>query len=149
DDIQPDLDNSGSILAQNGTLGVSGAFRQTAGSTTLGPGGVSSASTFDMSGGTLNGAGTFTGDLTSGGNVSPGSSPGVINIAGNYAQSSTGTLTIELAGLGAGQFDQLNVSGTTMLDGTLNVSLLSYAPPNGTVFPVMTFASRSGDFAVK
>jgi uncharacterized repeat protein (TIGR01451 family) len=149
-DFQPDLANSGSIKAQSGTIGVSGAFSQTAGSTTLGPGNVSSNSTFNMTGGTLAGAGTFTGDVNNNsGNVSPGSSPGIFNITGNYTQGGTGTMTIELAGSGAGQFDQVNVTGNVTLDGTLNVSLLSYAPPNGTVFPVLTFAGRTGDFAAK
>lgn len=148
--IQPDLDNSGAIKALSGTIEADGAFSQTAGSTTLGPGNMTSSNIFNMSGGTLAGAGTFTGDVNnSGGNVTPGSSPGTLTITGNYTQGSGGTMTIELAGPAAGQFDQVNVSGGVTLDGTLDVSLLSYTPANGTVFPVLTFASRTGDFAVK
>lgn len=148
-DVQPDVANSGMIDALDGILNISGAFSQSAGATTLGPGSINSALPFAMSGGVLAGTGTFTGDVNnSGGNVSPGSSPGTLAITGNYTQGSGATMTVELAS--ASSFDQLNVSGSATLDGTLDVSLLGgYQPANGTVFPVLAFASRSGDFATK
>lgn len=148
-DVQPDVTNSGAIEALSGTLGVSGAFSQSAGSTTLGPGNISSTTPFALGGGTLAGSGTFTGDVNNtGGNVTPGFSPGTIAISGNYVQGASGTLTIEIAS--ASSFDQVNVSGSATLDGTLDVALLGgYMPPNGTVFAPLTFATRSGDFALK
>jgi uncharacterized repeat protein (TIGR01451 family) len=150
-DIQPDLSNAGSILALSGTISVGGAFSQTAGSTTLGPGSVASSSTFNMSGGELNGAGTFTGSVSNGGIVSPGSSPGVITITGSYTQTSSGTLSIEIGGPSAGQFDQLNVLGIANLDGTFTATLInSYIPANGTTWSPLTYAGgHSGVFATQ
>ena len=56
------------------------------------------------------------------GAVSPGSSPGILTINGNYTQTATGVLNIELAGPTPGtQYDQLIVSGTATLAGSLNL----------------------------
>jgi uncharacterized repeat protein (TIGR01451 family) len=44
----------------------------------------------------------------------------------------------------------LAVGSAATLDGTLNESLInSFMPANGDIFPVLTFASRTGDFATK
>lgn len=147
--VEPAFTNDGTLSAQIGTLSFD-ALTQNSGSITLGGGNIDVGTTLALNGGTLDGSGTITADVNnSGGNVSPGNSPGTINITGNYTQGSTGTMTIELAGTGAGQFDQVNVSGSATLDGTLNVSLLSYTPNNGDTWPPLTFSSRTGDFAVK
>src|SRR5205085_8584008 len=112
---------------------------------------ISATSPMVFNGGTLNGTGTITGDVNNaGGTLSPGLSPGTINITGNYTQGSTATMAIELAGATAGQFDVVNVTGGVTLDGTFSVALINgYVPTNGTSWTPFTFATRIGDFASK
>src|SRR5204863_300485 len=52
-------------------------------------------------GATLKGTGSFTGNVGNAGTVSPGNSPGIVTINGNYTQSSPGILNIEIAGTNA------------------------------------------------
>jgi len=82
-------------------------------------------------------------------NVGNGSTAGTIAITGNYTQGSSGALGIGIGGLTAGtQFDQLTVSGTATLAGTLNLSLVGgYMPSAGNSFQIITCGSRSGTFA--
>ena len=42
-------------------------------------------------------------------------------IEGDYEQTATGKLTIEVTGLGDGEFDVLNVTGNATLGGTLEM----------------------------
>jgi hypothetical protein len=74
---------------------------------------------------------------------------GVLSIGGNYTQTAGGTLNIHLGGTTVGsQYDQLQVHGVAALDGTLNVTLVNgFAPAAGNNFRILTFNSRSGDFA--
>jgi len=67
----------------------------------------------------LKGAGTLIGDVINQGTVAPGSSPGTLTIAGNFTQTGTGDLQIEVASMSV--FDQLVVTGTATLGGTLDV----------------------------
>jgi uncharacterized repeat protein (TIGR01451 family) len=149
-DIAPAFTNAGTVLALSGTMNFTASYTQTGGTTTLGPGGIAVTSPMQLNGGTLNGMGTLTGDLQNNATVSPGSTPPTctITVTGNYTQGATGALNIELGGVST--YDKLAVGGTATLDGTLNVSLINgYTPNNGDTFPVLTFATRSGDFAVK
>jgi T5SS/PEP-CTERM-associated repeat protein len=68
--------------------------------------------------GTLNAqGGLITGDVVNnGGMVTPGDATGTMSITGNYIQHS-GTLLMEIDGVGAGEFDQLDVSGLAEFDG--------------------------------
>src|SRR5262249_52985786 len=68
---------------------------------------------------------------------------------GNYTQTATGILDIEVGGLAYGtQHDALNVVGTATLGGTLNVIFRApYVPQDGDAFLVMFFGARAGDFA--
>lgn len=61
------------------------------------------------------------------GTISPGMSPGTLNITGDVDNDDTATLLIEIAGSGPGQFDLLNVSGTYDVDGELVIRFLSGA----------------------
>ncbi len=70
--------------------------------------------------GTLMGSGTIIGDVVNGGSLAPGNSVGTLNITGAYTQSATGSYDLEIEGTNG---DQLNITGTATLDGTLNVSL--------------------------
>ena len=63
-------------------------------------------------------------NVVNGGFITPGLSPGKLIIQGNYEQLPAGTLLIEIAGLNQGQFDLLEVSGNTVLDGTLELRFL-------------------------
>ncbi len=65
------------------------------------------------SSGTISGPGTVQGNVVSSGGTSPGSSPGILTITGNYTQSLPGYLLIEIAGLIPGtEYDRLNITGT-------------------------------------
>ncbi len=92
-------------------------------------------------GATLGGSGTV-GALTveAGGTLAPGNSPGILN-TGNVALTAGVTFEVEIAGtaLGAGGYDQLNVTGTVSLGGaTLDVSLLNaFVTPDAASFIII------------
>ena len=76
---------------------------------------------------------------------------GALAIVGNYAQTSAGIFQLELGGLTPGsQFDLLNVSGTTNLTGTLDVSLINgFFPAVGNTFTFLTSGgTRTGSFSI-
>lgn len=102
--------------------------------------------------GLITGLGTITlsgSTFTNHGTVAPGSSPGLLSFSGNYVQSPSGRLDIEIGGTNVGsQYDRFAIAGTATLDGTLQVRLLdNYVPAVSNSFRVLTFTSRSGDFA--
>ncbi len=84
----------------------------------------------------LGGSGVVTGNFINNGTVSPGNSPGTINVVGGYTQSSTGKLVIEIAS--ATSFDQLLISGPAALAGTLQVDTLGGYNPIGRTFTFLT-----------
>ena len=88
------------------------------------------------SGAFLLGSGTVDGNLSNAGTVSPGLSPGVIVVAGNYTQTAGGTLVMEFAS--AASFDQLLVTGAAVLDGTLQIDLLNGYQPVDEDFIIIT-----------
>ena len=75
--------------------------------------------------GLLGGNGSILGNLINGGLVSPGHSPGQIHVSGNYTQTPSGVLRIEIAGRDITQHDLLSVGGTARLDGTLQLVRLN------------------------
>jgi hypothetical protein len=102
-------------------------------------------------GGILSGAGWLNVNITNDGVVNPGSAgaAGTLTINGNYSQTATGSLNVDLGGTAAGSSDQLAVSGTATLGGRLNVATIgSFAPVFGNTFQVLTFGSSSGNFAL-
>ncbi len=67
-------------------------------------------------GSSLGGTGTVNGNVHADGTVFPGQSPGLLMVGGDYTQTDTGTLVIELGGLLAGtEFDLLDVTGDAEL----------------------------------
>lgn len=146
----PAFTNTNTVTLSSGTVAFNGGFTQSAGEVVL-TGGNMGGSSVVINGGKLAGSGTVTANVTNNALVMPGLSPGALTIIGNYAQTSAGTLQVELAGTTAGtQYDQVNVSGTATLDGTLDVSFIPpYIPNGGETYDVLTFASKSGDFATK
>jgi len=96
----------------------------------------------------LIGSGTLDSNLVNAGSVSPGASPGIITVDGDYTQDSSGTLAIELGGTTPGSgYDQLAVTGAVTFGGTLDVSLIpGFTPIADQSFTIMTYASRLGEF---
>ncbi len=116
----------------------------------LGNGTLNPGDTLNLaSGDSLIGSGTLAANLVNAGTVSPGNSAGGITIEGNYTQESTGVLDIQLGGTTAGtQYDQLTVTGTATMAGTLNVSLIDgFIPQVGDSFTILPYSTRSGGFS--
>lgn len=144
--------NTGIVEVQAGDLGfggVGGAFTQTAGVTRLAGGGVVSSVTLDIQGGALEGVGTVSANVASSGELRPGSSPGALTIEGSYAQTASGSLTIEIGGRTAGsEFDTLSVTGAATLAGRLDIQLVGgFEPDLGDRFAILDLGSRVGTFA--
>jgi hypothetical protein len=138
-----------------GTALIPQMYTQTSGSTVVRGGTLMSGPTLNtvqIQGGTLSGAGTVDAHVVnSGGTMAPGNSPGFLDVTGNYSQSAAGTLALEMAGRNAGtpEFDRLRVTGTTTLNGTVNLTLLNgFQPSAGEEFRVISSALRSGAFTV-
>ncbi|MGA3065611.1 MAG: PEP-CTERM sorting domain-containing protein [Tepidisphaeraceae bacterium] len=86
----------------------------------------------------LTGQGTIMGTVTNNGTIAPGTDPGVISVTGNLMN--TGGLDFSLASLTS--FDQLNITGSAALAGTIRITLLDgYQPQLGNAFSVLNFAS--------
>ena len=68
---------------------------------------------------------------------------------GDYTQQSAGVLEIQLGGTTAGtEYDQLTVTGTATMAGTLNVSLIDgFIPQVGDSFTILPYGTRSGGFS--
>lgn len=104
------------------------------------------------SGDSLIGSGILSANLVNGGTVSPGASPGIITVDGDYTQQADGILEIQLGGTTAGTgYDQLVVTGTATMNGTLTVSLLDgFMPELGDTFFIIDHSgegsSGTGDF---
>jgi len=140
----------GAQLTFNNVLGLNGNTLDKVGDGTVAINNVlaSSGGTVNCLVGTCTGSGTISGDLNNDATVSPGNSPGVMAIEGDYTQGDNGTLLIELAGTGAGtDYDRLQVGGEVSLDGTLEISLIDgFQPAPGDTFDILDFASLTGDF---
>lgn len=92
---------SGTIHLDGGTLRVIGAAA-------------------NIQGGSFTGFGTVDGSLTNSAEVSVGSDVGTLTVVGNYTQTATGTLRMDLNGADPGTgHDQLTVNGWVTLDGSL------------------------------
>ena len=112
------------VLANQGTLiiGVGSTFTVTGNYSGAGVAAVNgmlkAANVTVGSSGTLAGSGTVVANVVNHGLVSPGNSPGILTVTGNYTQGSDGVLNLEIGGAMPGSdYDQLNVSGVATLDG--------------------------------
>lgn len=93
----------------------------------------------------LKGSGLIAGNVVNNGTVAPGNSPGVLTVNGNFTQSSTGTLEIEIGSLSL--FDQLLISGNASLAGTLAVVPFDgFVLEYGQQFEFLQAGSVSGSF---
>lgn len=144
------LSGAGALIkAGSGLLTLSGANTHT-GVTTIAQGGVilqnsSLGQTNINAGAGLFGNGTIRGSLTNQGALSPGFSPGVIAVNGNFIQTASGSLFIELAS--PTLFDQVQVTGTSTLGGALVVSGLGgLAIQAGDTYRIIEATAINGQF---
>ncbi|MDQ6624154.1 MAG: hypothetical protein M3Y86_11815, partial [Verrucomicrobiota bacterium] len=102
-----------------------------------------------LNGGVLSGTGVIDGALSfNGGYISPGNSPGLIDVTGNYSQGSGATLIVEAAGGEADQFDRLQIGGSAALNGTIRVRTINgYVPLENDPFVPVGASSFSGAFS--
>lgn len=107
---------------------------------------VAATAMFD-GGGTLQNNGTLSGSfggeisIENRGMLNPGTSPGVITLDGDFVNRSNGTVNFELNGLGANQYDRINITGDASLDGTFNVTLGGFVPDWGDTWSIMSYSS--------
>ena len=141
--------NSGAVEAFAQTIAFSSGFTQTAGSTTLNGGTITCPTPLILQGGSFRGAGTTPASVIASGTTSPGLSPAILGVGGNWTESPSSSFTVELGGLTPGaQHDRLDVAGTAGIDGALTAVLIAgYTPVAGDAFTVLTFGARSGTFA--
>ena len=142
--------NSGTVNVNAGTLDLAGGYTDAGGALVMAGGNITApAAGLTLNTGTLGGSGTVTGNLIHNGTLNIGSSPGTLTVAGDLTLGAGSTLNIELGGINQGvNYDLLQVTGAATLDGTMNVSLFGgFTGAAGNLFDVITFASRSGDFA--
>lgn len=96
----------------------------------------------------LTGPGTIAGDLTLGGTLSPGSSPGLLTITGDLTLEDGSETLMELAGAGIGQYDQVAVGGLLRIGGLIEVTLTNGFRPNpGDTFNLFDYGSVTGSFS--
>ncbi|RBP35926.1 autotransporter-associated beta strand protein/T5SS/PEP-CTERM-associated repeat protein [Roseimicrobium gellanilyticum] len=95
--------------------------------------------------GTLGGSGIIVGNVLNHGTVASGNSVGALTIHGNFRQTGSGTLELEIASLH--RFDQLSVSGTAHLGGTLDVRSLGADLEYGDQFPFLHAGRIKGRFS--
>jgi hypothetical protein len=151
------------VQLNSGTADVANANVSNGSALLLGDGS-SSAATYDMtsstgvhtfsnglqiqSNGVLTGAATIVGNVSNGGAVAVGSeptTPGTINLTGNYGQSSAGTLDIGLDGTTPGtQYDVLDIAGPASLAGTLDVTLNNFTPSGNESFDILQSTGLGG-----
>ena len=139
-----DVTNNASIAA-DGTLNLSGgtfsAAKLTNHGTIIASGGINlflddvvhngieirtNAGSKSLFYGSYTGSGDFTGpgDVYFGGNFRPGNSADIVNFEGDVHLNYDNSLTMELAGLLPGEFDQLMIAGDVSLAGNLAIDLL-------------------------
>jgi len=150
-------DESGTIGA-NGSVTVDGAPSQWWAGLTLDIGTTGPASLTASNGGTVSAltiqigtqgtvdamGGTLQGNITDDGTLDP---LGAANIVGNLTVNPDGTLVLDVAGTGAGQFGQLDITGSATFDGTLDLNFINgFAPQRGQTFDLINLTG-SGDFS--
>jgi hypothetical protein len=140
--------NAGNVMVgRGGTVSTGTAlYIQSGGTTTVD--GILQAATINLNGGSLNGTGMMQGNVVNAALIVPGDPFGTLIVQGNYTQTATGVLLIQIAG--TSQHGQLAITGSATLAGTLEVSLLgNYIPVAGTNFQILTFADYSGSFTTE
>jgi hypothetical protein len=156
--IDFDFFNTGTVEVQTNTLRYS-INQQTAGLTLLDGGNLSvQAQPLQISGGSLLGFGSITlanaQNVINSSSLSPGLPTGELDIAGNYQQTASGVLNIDIGGYLPGTNSDLvtisagGAGGTAALNGTLRVAFTNgFVPTNGAMFQFLTANARGGSFS--
>ena len=141
--IDPTFTNSGTITIGSGTTLAVENLSNPPGQVIAMPGALfQGTGTVDLTAGTPSLVGVNDGSIAPG---DPGGT-GILTWRGSVPMGTAGSIDIELAGTipGVGH-DQLNISGTLVADGTLNVTG-SFSAYQGDRFPVLTFGTLAGSF---
>lgn len=146
--------NVGSGGPNQSTLDIPTNLTAGAGTTVnLGGGRIQGGGTLALDG-TTRGSGTLAGTVTTAGKFRPGNSPGLLTIEGTLDIEPAASFVFELAGTAPTFYDRVEISGILTHDGpgdlagTLMVHVIDgFTPGLGDTFTIMTFGSRTGDFA--
>jgi hypothetical protein len=150
------LTNTGQMTVAKGsklTIGGSGtSYSQPSGKTTLDG---MLIGTTNVAGGTLLGAGSYTGNVAIGGTTAATFSLGdtgksaQVKVIGTYTQNATGTLIASIGGATVGtQYSQLKVTMGAAVSGTLSAPLIgTFVPTVGQTFTVVSAKSVAGTFS--
>jgi len=142
--------NAGTMEAMSGKLRFTADYHQSGGVTRLSGGSIYGhpSRLFEIEGGSVTGSGDIEAPVTNGGTFAPGESAGKLTITGDYTQTSDGALQIEIGGATPEtEHDQLQISGTATLAGTLTLSLINdFNPDIDATFEILTSDSRVNEF---
>ena len=122
--ISASVQNLGVIEAISGTLNFSNALEN------MEEGRLSGVATIDIPSAT---------NFTNNGIVSPGLSPGILSIIGDYSSTASSVLEIEINGLNAGiDYDVLEITGNNVVfEGMIDIAL-GFDPEIGDTFTIAT-----------
>jgi hypothetical protein len=148
------IDNASELIVSGGGTLQSSSISVTSQATIHLDGGTvqgSAAGASDLTiaaGASLTGEGTLMLDVVNFGSVSPGNGAGLIAIDGDFTQTSSGTLIVDLGGLNAGvDADLLAITGSADLSGLLDILLVDgFIPAPGNIFTILTYADYTGAF---
>lgn len=144
--VAPGLTNSGGSITLNaaGSLTIPADVNATSPSLSL----RSTSLVISADGNVISTGGTIeTGDLTNGGTLSLGAS-GHASVAGVFVNTASGVLNVDIGGTATTEFSRFTISGTAIMDGTLNAALVTgFVPAPGDRYQFMTFGSRTGFFS--
>jgi hypothetical protein len=149
------LTNSGTVVAQSGTLKFTGGYFQTGGATEVNGGTLSSTTPLNILGGSVIGNGTILGTVLNNGVISPGvSGAGSLSLGGPLTNQAGATMLFQLGGYTPGvSCDFLSVSNRALLAGNLAVQFINNysfisTVTNGASFTVANCPSNfAGAFA--
>ncbi|MEM6470409.1 MAG: hypothetical protein AAF802_12705, partial [Planctomycetota bacterium] len=149
------VENSGTIRVEDGPLQFTERNRTLSGRIeVLGDGVLETNLTLADSDTVLTGDGTIDGDLVNRGIVKPGNSVsgngiGTLFVSGEYSQTATGTLELDVSGLTPdSEHDQLRVSQSASFAGNLTLQVTGeFEPENDDELIAVTYSSGSGEFS--
>lgn len=146
------LNNTGSIEVWDGGFSADGPFRQTAGEVFLNGGTLrNTTENLVFNGGRLRGNGTISlvNEYRLENNGAILQPTDILMIDRGYRQGAGGALQIDIGGLAPGAgYGVLQVAGDAALDGRLILSPThGFQPAAGDLFQMLTYNSRSGEFA--
>ena len=152
-----EVKNTGTIEVQAGTLRFLDLYTHSAGRIV-----VENGSTFStlrpitIQSGGIEGTGIIDSVVENHGTISPGGSPGKLTFNGNLTLFDDSEILIEVGGLvPESEFDQIVVDGSVVLDGLLDVSLITvgadpFVPTLGDEFEILTATDEvTGVFATE